>query len=45
VIRQIPDNQEVFAHPQTDQSIIIELMEAVNPQGSDEEALKYKTSV
>lgn len=26
-LRQIPDNQEVFAHPSTDQSIIVEIME------------------
>lgn len=40
VIRQIPDNQEVFAHPVTDQSIIIELMEAVDAQQPDEVAIK-----
>ncbi|XP_070561997.1 ran guanine nucleotide release factor-like [Ptychodera flava] len=26
-VREIPDNQEVFTHPSTDQSIIIEIME------------------
>ncbi|KAJ6652356.1 hypothetical protein lerEdw1_011586 [Lerista edwardsae] len=26
-LRQVPDNQEVFVHPNTDQSIIIELLE------------------
>ncbi|XP_033107635.1 ran guanine nucleotide release factor-like [Anneissia japonica] len=26
-VRQVPDNQEIFMHPSTDQSIIIELME------------------
>ena len=26
-LRQIPDNQEVFAHPSTDQSIVVEIME------------------
>ncbi|KAL4224573.1 hypothetical protein ACF0H5_015273 [Mactra antiquata] len=39
VIRQIPDNQEVFAHPNTDQSIIIELLEAVDAQEPDEVAI------
>ncbi|XP_061189607.1 ran guanine nucleotide release factor-like [Saccostrea echinata] len=37
-IRQIPDNQEVFAHPVTDQSIIIEILEYVDKD--DEEAIK-----
>lgn len=37
-IRQIPDNQEVFAHPITDQSIIIEILEYVG--SDDEEAIK-----
>lgn len=41
VVRQIPDNQEVFAHPATDQSVIIELMEAVDPQEPDEVAIKF----
>ncbi|WAR15454.1 MOG1-like protein [Mya arenaria] len=40
VVRQIPDNQEVFAHPQTDQSLIIELMEEVETQQPDEHAIK-----
>ena len=26
-IRQVPDNQEVFAHLETDQSVLIELLE------------------
>ncbi|XP_052286824.1 ran guanine nucleotide release factor-like isoform X2 [Dreissena polymorpha] len=39
VVRQIPDNQEVFVHPGTDQSIIIELMEAVDSQQPDEHAI------
>ena len=38
--RQIPDNQEVFTHPVRDQSIIIEIMEAANPQEPDETAIK-----
>ncbi|XP_064611266.1 ran guanine nucleotide release factor-like [Liolophura sinensis] len=37
-IRDIPDNQEVFCHPVTDQSFIIELLEFVD--GTDEEAIK-----
>ncbi|KAH3703694.1 hypothetical protein DPMN_078736 [Dreissena polymorpha] len=39
VVRQIPDNQEVFVHPGTDQSIIIEPMEAVDSQQPDEHAI------
>ena len=39
--RQIPDNQEVFTHPVRDQSIIIEIMEAADPQEPDETAIKY----
>ena len=38
--RQIPDNQEVFTHPLRDQSIIIEIMEAADPQEPDEIAIK-----
>lgn len=37
-IRQIPDNQEVFTHSQTDQSLIIEILEMV--QEPDESAIK-----
>ena len=37
-VREIPDNQEVFAHSHTDQSIIIEILEYV--QEPDEQALK-----
>lgn len=37
-LRQIPDNQEVFAHPVTDQSIIIEILEYVDKD--DEEAIR-----
>lgn len=37
-LRQIPDNQEVFAHPVTDQSIIIEILEYVDK--NDEEAIR-----
>lgn len=38
--RQIPDNQEVFTHPVRDQSIIVEIMEAADPQEPDETAIK-----
>lgn len=38
-LRQIPDNQEVFAHPVTDQSIIMEILEYVDKD--DEEAIRY----
>ena len=37
-VREIPDNQEVFAHSHTDQSIIIEILEYV--QEPDELAVK-----
>lgn len=37
-VREIPDNQEVFTHSITDQSIIIEILEYVDE--SDEQALK-----
>ncbi|KAH3818445.1 hypothetical protein DPMN_120167 [Dreissena polymorpha] len=43
VVRQIPDNQEVFVHPGTDQSIIIELMEAVDSQQPDEHAIRAES--
>jgi hypothetical protein len=36
--RQIPDNQEVFTHAETDQSIIVEIMEYV--ENTDEIAIK-----
>lgn len=36
--REIPDNQEVFAHPHTDQSIIVEVLEYV--QEPDQQALR-----
>ncbi|XP_043095628.1 ran guanine nucleotide release factor [Puntigrus tetrazona] len=39
-LRQIPDNQEVFAHSQTDQSIIIELLE-YQSQVQDADAARY----
>ena len=39
VVREVPDNQEVFTHPVTDQSIIFEVLEAV--QDHDEEAVRY----
>ncbi|KAI6653704.1 Ran guanine nucleotide release factor [Oopsacas minuta] len=37
-LRQVPDNQEVFAHPYTDQSIIIELLEYQNVASGHEAA-------
>nr|XP_022343171.1 ran guanine nucleotide release factor-like [Crassostrea virginica] len=37
-LRQIPDNQEVFAHPVTDQSVIIEILEYVDKE--DKEAIR-----
>nr|XP_033781501.1 ran guanine nucleotide release factor [Geotrypetes seraphini] len=39
-LREIPDNQEIFAHSQTDQSIIIELLE-YQVHVSDAEAARY----
>ncbi|XP_028654193.1 ran guanine nucleotide release factor [Erpetoichthys calabaricus] len=39
-VRDIPDNQEVFVHPHTDQSIIIELLEYQEHVG-DAVAAKY----
>ena len=36
--RQIPDNQEVFTHAETDQSIIVEIMEYV--ENTDDIAIK-----
>ncbi|XP_030648606.1 ran guanine nucleotide release factor [Chanos chanos] len=39
-LRQIPDNQEVFAHSQTDQSVIIELLE-YQSHVNDSDAARY----
>lgn len=39
-LREIPDNQEVFAHPHTDQSLIVELVE-YQGQVADQDAAKY----
>nr|AAI55965.1 Mog1 protein [Xenopus laevis] len=39
-LREIPDNQEVFAHTSTDQSIIVELLE-YQEGVSDSEAARY----
>uniref|UniRef100_A0A8D2LGI4 RAN guanine nucleotide release factor n=1 Tax=Varanus komodoensis TaxID=61221 RepID=A0A8D2LGI4_VARKO len=39
-MRQVPDNQEVFVHPSTDQSIIIELLE-FQANVPDEDAARY----
>uniref|UniRef100_A0A1A7X3R8 Ran guanine nucleotide release factor n=1 Tax=Iconisemion striatum TaxID=60296 RepID=A0A1A7X3R8_9TELE len=39
-LREIPDNQEVFAHPHTDQSLIVELVE-YQAQVADQDAARY----
>lgn len=39
-VREIPDNQEVFAHAHTDQSLIVELVE-YQGQVADQDAAKY----
>lgn len=39
-LREIPDNQEVFAHAHTDQSLIVELVE-YQTQVSDQDAVRY----
>uniref|UniRef100_UPI0037E9B252 ran guanine nucleotide release factor n=1 Tax=Semicossyphus pulcher TaxID=241346 RepID=UPI0037E9B252 len=39
-LREIPDNQEVFAHKHTDQSLIVELVE-YQAQVSDQDAARY----
>lgn len=39
-LREVPDNQEVFAHPHTDQSLIVELLE-YQAQVSDEDAARF----
>ncbi|XP_026576323.1 ran guanine nucleotide release factor [Pseudonaja textilis] len=39
-MRQVPDNQEVFVHPSTDQSIIVELLE-YQAGVPDENAARY----
>lgn len=39
-LREIPDNQEVFAHSHTDQSLIIELVE-YQGQVADQDAARY----
>ena len=39
VVKEVPDNQEVFTHPVTDQSVIFEVLEAV--QDHDEEAVRF----
>lgn len=40
-MRQVPDNQEVFAHSNSDQSIIFDILEYV-PGMSDEKALEWE---
>ncbi|KAJ1661763.1 hypothetical protein IW140_006457 [Coemansia sp. RSA 1813] len=39
VFREVPDHQEVFSDVETDQSIIVEILESVNHQ--EEKALEY----
>lgn len=39
-LREIPDNQEVFAHAHTDQSLIVELLE-YQGQVADQDAARY----
>ncbi|KAG7514742.1 hypothetical protein JOB18_041874 [Solea senegalensis] len=39
-LREIPDNQEVFAHTHTDQSLIVELVE-YQGQVSDQDSVRY----
>lgn len=39
-LREIPDNQEVFAHSHTDQSLIVELVE-YQSQVADQDAARY----
>lgn len=39
-LREVPDNQEVFAHPSTDQSLIVELLE-YQQQVDDQHAATY----
>lgn len=39
-LREIPDNQEVFAHAHTDQSLIVELVE-YQGQVADQDAARY----
>lgn len=39
-LREIPDNQEVFVHPNTDQSLIVELVE-YQAQVADPDAARY----
>lgn len=38
-LRQVPDNQEVFLYPDSDVSIIIEVLQRI-PESIDEEAVK-----
>jgi hypothetical protein len=40
-MRQVPDNQEVFANTHTDQSIIFDILEYVTQPSCDEDAIKY----
>lgn len=40
-IRLVPNNQEVYMHAESDQSIIVEILERVD-EVSDENAMKYE---
>jgi hypothetical protein len=39
-VRQVPDNQEVFLYPDSDASIIVEILQKVEPASLDD-AIKY----
>lgn len=39
LLRQVPDNQEVFAHPDSDSSVIFELLESVENVATNDAAL------
>lgn len=43
-VRQVPDNQEVFADPSTDQSFIIEILE-IPPAAGDADAARFHFDV
>ncbi|KAI9566489.1 hypothetical protein HD554DRAFT_2116315 [Boletus coccyginus] len=40
VLRQVPDNQEVFLYPDSDVSIVIEVLQRI-PESIDEKAVKF----
>jgi hypothetical protein len=39
-VRQVPDNQEVFLYPDSDISMIVEILQKVEPASLDD-AIKY----